>query len=236
MNDQQTRSLGLNHGKSWDSLPSDEGPINWSFDTAAGSVQGPLELESFNNQSMMLSLETGQTALLIQDNKLRAIFLDGVHNIQVGHGFNQIPSSASLVFISTAATLQLRWKKDSSVQWSTSGESGLTGHCNLSISNPVAFYESYLHNNTSIAEDHALAEIDATVRTALAEMVGTSPLGGGPTTAAELQSRLACVSAQTLSEDLAAQGLTCLQLNLYAMASHVDTEPGSKTSFAPVHY
>jgi len=185
---------------------------------------------------MMLSLETGQTSLLIQDQKIRALFLDGSHNLLVGHGINQINPTASLVFLNTANSIQLRWKKDNPVQWNASGENGIIGHCNLSISNPVSFYENHLSYNDTIAEDHALAEIDATARSILADMIGSSPLGGGPTTAAELQSRLTCVSAQSLTEELAAQGLTCHQLNLYTLSSHVGQEAETRTSLAPVHY
>ncbi len=217
-------------------LPANEGPIGWSFDPAQGVVQGPLDLESFSGKSMMLSLDTDQTALLIEDEKLHAIYLDGTHNLIVGHGFNQISPKASLVFISMASSLQLRWKKDKPVQWSSSDKSGIIGHCDLTITDPVAFYNSFLHDNKSIAEEHALTELDTMVRDVLAELIGNNSLGGGPTTVAELQSRLTCVSAQTLTEELAAQGLTCHQLNLYTMASHMELDATAKARFAPVHY
>ncbi len=236
MSSHRSCTQGLDHGKKWDALPAEEGPINWSFNVAQGIVQGPLDLNSFQGQSMMLSLDTGQIALLTQDNNLCALYLDGIHNLKVGHGFNQISPNATLVFINTAASLQLRWKKNNPIQWNDRSENSLIGHCDLAISDPIMFFEGYLQRADSIAEERALTEIDVTVRSILADMIGTGPLGGGPTTAAELESRLTCLSSQTLTEELADQGLSCHQLALYPKVSQIELDSTARDRFAPVHY
>ena len=122
------------------------------------------------------------------------------------------------------------------MRWNSGDQDGLIGHCDLTISDPVLFYETILQQSDSMAEDYVQLAIDTNVRTALAGIIGSNPLGSWDTTAGELLSRLTCLSAETLTEDLATQGLTCHQLNLYTDTSSMDVDAATQSSFVSVHY
>ena len=51
--------------------------MDWSVDQELGLIQGPLDLEFMRGKRMLLALEQGQYALLVGDNSLKAVYLEG---------------------------------------------------------------------------------------------------------------------------------------------------------------
>ena len=77
MSGQHNETSGLNHGRNWTTLPDDESVVDWSVRPDQGLVQGPLDLEFLRGRKVALSLEPGQVALLVCDDCLQAVYLDG---------------------------------------------------------------------------------------------------------------------------------------------------------------
>ena len=79
--------------------------------TGVVHVQGPLDLEFLRGRKMSLTLEPGQMALLIQEGGLKAVYLDGAHYLDVGHGPHQVPADSSLLFLAAERHINLNWSR-----------------------------------------------------------------------------------------------------------------------------
>ena len=165
---------GLTSGRKWGAFPAEDNMMEWSIERDGELVQGPLDLEFLRGKRILLTLEPNQFALLVSDNKLQAVYLEGGHQMEIGNGRNQIPTSSSLVFLAANQTIQQRWTKLNPVKWNNQHGLESIGHCTLHIDAPARFYRSFLEKTTCWDEqsiNQAIAEVN---REALATILESS--------------------------------------------------------------
>lgn len=218
---------GLDSGRNWGSVPAEEGSMEWSVDREGGLVQGPLDLGFLRGKRILLSLEPGQLALLVGENRLQAVYLDGGHQLQVGNNPNQIPTTSSLIFLAADQPIQLRWTKLDPVTWSGDLRVAAIGHCELQIEAPSLFYAAFLKDTTCWDEQTISRAIDSATREALRSILEPSTPGRS-LSEAELQSRLMDLSAEELGESLTGIGLCCTQVALYTATPPAETHSAEK--------
>lgn len=207
----QEKQPGLSSGRSWGAVDAESNFREWMMDPDGGMVQGPLDLDFARGRRLMLTLEPGQTALLLRDNVLRAVYLDGGHVLEVGNAERQISPASCLVFVATGQPLQLRWTKLDPVTGSCLPGPGAIGHCALFVDAPKCFYEHFLAGTTAWDEQSVHRAVDLAARRALAEIL--APCAGAGD--AELQARLMSLQPEDLSEGLADVGLACGRIAVY---------------------
>jgi hypothetical protein len=144
MNSENFTTKGLHNGRDWESLPPDEGPLEWTLDHRQGLIQGPLDLEFFRGRKISLVMEPGQLAMLVQDSTLQAVYLDGAHYLDIGHGVHQVPADGSLVFLATDHGINLNWSRETPLQLGSGSSEALIGGCSLTVHGPARFYQTFL--------------------------------------------------------------------------------------------
>jgi len=224
MNSDLITTLGLDNGRDWETLPVDEGPIEWTLDHRQGLIQGPLDLEFLRGRKISLALEPGQMALLIQDKDLKAVYLDGAHYLDIGHGNHQVPADSSLVFLAANRHINLNWSRQTPLELGHTCDEALIGGCSLAIDGPARFYRTFLDTPEMPDPEFLARLIDQMVRGILEDMLGTmfgSTETAGP---AEIQSRLTRLTPEDLADDLAPCGLACVNLAIYTAAPPVENE------------
>lgn len=215
---------GLDHGRSWDSLPNDEGPLEWTLDHRQGLIQGPLDLEFLRGRKMSLVLEPGQMALLLQEGDLKAVYLDGAHYLDIGHGAHQVPGESSLLFLAADRNINLNWSHQEPLIPGEASGKALIGGCSLAIDAPARFYRTFLDTPDMPDSDFLARLVGQVVRGALEEFLSTMLEGteaGGP---GGFQSRLTRLTPTDLADDLTPYGLTCVNLAVYTAAPPVENE------------
>lgn len=207
----QGQQPGLSSGRNWGAIDAEDNYREWAMDPNGGMVQGPLDLDFARGRRLMLALEPGQSALLVRDNDLQAVYLDGGHVLEVGNGERQVSPRSCLVFLAMGPALQLRWTKLNPVTGSCLPEPGAIGHCALFVDAPSRFYRNFLAGTTAWDEQSLQHAVDQAARRALAEIL--EPCGG--LGEAELQTRLMGLQPEDLSEGLADLGLACCRIAVY---------------------
>ncbi len=206
MNDVVTPSLG--HGRDWSVLPADGAAYEWTIDPAQGLVQGPLDLEFLRGQRVALHLEPGQIAMLVREQHLQAVFLDGGHILDIGRGDGQIPPECRLVFLAQSHNLDAAWNRDEPLDLGDGLD--VIGSCSLAVTGPRRFYETYLAGLDAWDEAFLLRLARQSVQAALAAVLdGTD---GDPM---HLQARLTALDPADLDEELAPCGLSCARAAFY---------------------
>jgi hypothetical protein len=224
MNSDLLTKAGLQNGRDWDSIPADEGPIEWSLDHRQGLVQGPLDLEFLRGRKMSLALESGQMALLVQDSDLKAVYLDGAHYLDIGHGNHQVPADGQLVFLAADRNINLNWSRATPLQLGPGRQEALIGGCSLTIDGPARFFRTFLDTPEMPNPEFLVGLIDQMVRGILEENLGSlfgSAELAGP---AEFQARLTRLTPGDLADDLMSCGLACLNLAIYTAAPPVEND------------
>jgi hypothetical protein len=215
---------GLNHGRDWDTLPTDEGPLEWTLDHRQGLIQGPLDLEFLRGRKMSLILEPGQMALLLQEGGLKAVYLDGAHYLDIGHGAHQVPADSSLLFLAADRHINLNWSRQEPLEVGKDQHQALIGGCSLAIDAPARFFRTFLDTPETPDAEFLVRLVDQVVRGALEDLLGTVLEGveaGGP---GGIQSRLTRLSPADLADDLDPCGLACVNLAVYTAAPPVENE------------
>ena len=220
---------GLNNGRDWESLPEDEGPLEWTLDRRQGLVQGPLDLEFLRGRKMSLILEPGQMALLIQEDDLQAVYLDGAHYLDIGHGTHQVPPGSKLVFLAADRDINLNWSHQEPLTLSQGQGPALIGGCSLAIDAPARFYRTFLNTPETPEPEFLTRLVDQLVRGVMEEFLGDL-FGGAITGPGEIQPRLTRLTPEDLTDDLAPYGLTCVNLAIYTAAPPVENEYGPEIS------
>jgi len=172
-----------------------------------GLIQGPLDLEFLRGRKISVVLEPGQMAMLIQDSELKAVYLDGAHYLDIGHGSHQVPAESSLIFLAANRHINL-----------------MIGGCSLTIDGPARFYRTFLDTPDMPESDFLVCLIDQFVRGVLEEFLGSLFDPAAAPSPAEIQSRLTRLTPKDLADDLAPCGLSCVNLALYTAAPPVDDE------------
>jgi hypothetical protein len=220
-------SVGMGHGRDWNVLPDDECVVDWSVHPDQGLVQGPLDLEFLSGRRVALNLEPGQVALLICDNDLQAVYLDGGHILDIGEGRGQVPCRGNLVFLAVGQGLDVGWSAPQPLQLGENGP-GLIGHCNLAIDTPGRFYHTFLAGDADWDETFILRLVRQATRAALERV-----LGDAGDDAARLQARLANLQAEDLDEELAPLGLACRRASVYTAAPPIEVSSADATGQFP---
>ena len=215
---------GLDHGRDWESLPPEEGPLEWTLDHRQGLVQGPLDLEFLHGRRMSLMLEPGQMALLIHDDDLKAVYLDGAHFLDIGHGTHQVPADGSLLFLAADRDINLNWSRHEPLKVGENRQEALIGGCSLTIDAPARFYRTFLDTPETPDPGFLIRLVDQVVRGALEEFLGTMLEGVASEGPGGLQSCLTRLTPADLADDLVPCGLACLNLAVYTAAPPVDSE------------
>lgn len=216
MSDERYQGESLGNFRRWASMPAAGVPLEWSVDPAQGSIQGPLDLEFLRDKRMVLLLEEGQQALLIQDGQLRAVYLDGLHHLEIGAGKGQISPSGRLLFLAMDVPLQLSWSRSNPLRWGPAAHETLIGSCALRVAWPGRFFGTFLLGVESPDPGFVQRLIDQAVRGLFEEVV--KDFAGNGLDAAALQARLMRLSPGDLNEDLNEFGLACTHLAVYTAA------------------
>jgi len=212
---------GLGNGRNWSALPAEEGPLEWSVDPEGALVQGPLELESFRGRRLLLVLEEGQYALLVGEQGLAGVYLDGAHTLDVGTGENQVPPGARLIFLAAERTLDVAWNRENPLGITGRGGDQLIGGCRLEVARPACFYRTFLDGSEGSDPEFVTRLIDQYVRGLLENLLDDLDPRGGT---AAVQSRLTALGPQDLADDLETCGLRCVNLALYTAAPPVESD------------
>jgi hypothetical protein len=206
MNDVNNSTLG--HGRDWAVLPADDAAYEWTIDPSQGLIQGPLDLEFLRGHRVALHLEPGQIALLVLEQRLQAVYLDGGHILDIGRGDAQIPPECRLVFVTQTRGLDAAWTRDEPLDLGDGA--GLIGSCTLTVSGPRRFYETYLAGLDGWDEAFLRRLARQSVAAAVAAI-----LEGTTDAPLLLQSRLTALQPSDLDEELAPCGLSCVRAAFY---------------------
>jgi hypothetical protein len=228
MNGSDAGRIGLNSGRSWTALPDQEQALEWSLDPAGDFVQGPLKLVFMRGKRILLNQEEGQLALLQEAGELRAVYLEGGHILEVGTQQGQASPESSLIFVSCAQPVHLRWTHGNPIDLPWVGKQHLIGSCSLVVAGPAAFYDKFMRGQSTIEAPLIRDAMESVARQALMDYL-TGTRIGEQADPVGLQSTLMNLQAETLSDELAPFGLDCVHLSLYTAAPPVEegTEPAS---------
>ncbi len=224
MNSDVITTTGLQNGRDWESLPANEGPLEWTLDHRQGLIQGPLDLEFLRGRKISLVLEPGQLAMLIQDSDLKAVYLDGAHYLDIGHGNHQVPADSRLIFLAANRHINLNWSHQAPLSLDPNRDEAIIGGCSLTIDGPARFYRTFLDTPEILDPEFLVRLIDQLVRGILEEFLGNLFDPAAPPGPAEIQSRLTRLTPEDLADDLAPCGLACVNLAVYTAAPPVDDE------------
>jgi hypothetical protein len=209
---------GLNGGRNWDLLAAEDGPLQWTVDASRGLIQGPLDLEFLRDRRLCLSLAPGQMALLVDQDIVKAVYLDGGHFLDIGAGEGRIHPDCQLIFLATDQPIKLNWPAGRSLRIGRDPGIALIGHCTLALTGPQRFFETFLCGTDGIDQDFTLRLIEQMVHGALEEILSDFTDAIGETLSVDVQSRLTNLSPADLEDELGASGLACTHLAIYTAA------------------
>lgn len=224
MSDTSTNDRKLPGRRRWSAQSGDELPIAWSINSADGLLQGPLDLGFLQGRRLSLTLHDGQTALLLGEGRVQAVFKSGRHELEIGAGEKGIDPEWRLLFLVPGAGLALRWTAESQLRCAGENGPSLIGTCLLDIADPRTFHDTFLAGATALDPAFTLVLIDRVVQGVVAaclQPLHPETAGQSPT---ELQARLTGIGPEALADELAPCGLVCRQLALYTARAPVDLE------------
>lgn len=192
------------------------------------AIEGPLPLDLFADQLLVLELADGQLAIHEIDGKVVRVYLDGVHELDVGPGQNQIAPLGQLTFVRTGALLNWRWQNSSLLRIDLGGgnatEIPIRGACALAVADPYTLHSNVLSGLSGVPLDRLTGVLDTLVRSRLEQrlrdLVERQVLDR--TRAGVLLERL---SASDLDDDLAPLGLRCEHLGVISLATDLEEAP-----------
>lgn len=206
--------------------------VVWRPASPPRAIEGPLTLECFDGNTLVLELAPEQIACREDRGCLQQVLLGALHRFEIGKSREQTPPSSRIIFLRSDAPLVLRWTGAAGLilnpaadgtrgsAGSRSGDTAqglrlpLRGICRLHLADPMLFYRSALQGLNRPSEENLLGVLDALVRTHLASHL--EPLaGGGVLDRLHAQTLLADLGPDDLGEDLEALGLACLHLAAY---------------------
>jgi hypothetical protein len=204
--------------RNWDVLPADEAPVDWTVDPGQGWIQGPLDLEFLRGRCLALSLAPGQMALLVRENSLQTVYLDGGHLLDIGPGPEQIAPACGLIFLAGNGALNLHWNSDRPLRIGREPGTALIGHCHLMVDGPQSFFDAFLRGPATIDPDFILRLVEQMVHGSLEEILADVCNDSHDPGPLEIQSRLTGLSPADVADELAACGLGCTNLAVYTAA------------------
>ncbi len=221
-NDQgQDSSQGLRNGRDWGALPLRQEQYQWSMEINGPTVQGPLDMEFLRGQRMLLTLETGQFGLLVRDDALKALYLDGCHHLDIGNNNDQIQTDSLLYFLSTDKPMEFRWTSNHDNCFTTDDGTKIIGQCSVRIEKPARFYHRILRSlsdcSPKVLQQHLEPMIQKAFHNLLDQVCQMSWEHAG-----NLQSSLMDLGPSQLDEFLSEHGLFCDSLAAYTAAPPIE--------------
>jgi hypothetical protein len=211
----------LTSGRDWGALPLRHGQYEWKMEAEGGLVQGPVEMEPFLGQHMLLNLDLGQYGLLVRDGALKALYLDGCHNLEIGRRSDQIQTNSSLIFLSTEESLDFQWKANTADGFVTGDGIPVIGRCTVKIEKPARFYHRVLRPMNDWSPDHLKEHLKPLVHKAFHDLL-TEACETGCDHPGGLQSLLMGLGAHQLDDFLSEHGLYCVSLAAYTAAPPIE--------------
>ena len=207
-------------------------PIDWSIDASGGPLQGPLALAFLDGREMVLHLQRGQVALLLDAGRLRATYAAGGHALRIGDGDGDIAPRCHLLFLDVAGGLPVRWTAEAPLRCGPGGDIAVVGGARLDVADPAAFHAAFLAGAEVVDAGLVLALADRLLQAAVAARLAASSTptsDGAPSawTPASLQARLTTLRESDLADDLAPCGLSCRELAAYTAAPPVERAPAA---------
>ncbi|MBK8167366.1 MAG: hypothetical protein IPK64_15595 [bacterium] len=200
-------------------------PIDWSIDSADGPVQGPLALAFLQGRELALHLLRGQSALLLGEGRLRAVFGPGRHELHVGGAAGGVDARWHLLFLCLGDGLDLRWSAAAPLRCGPSGDVALVGGGRLVVADVGAFHDAFLAGAEIVDPALVLTLADRLLQAAVAARLATPTIDGpGDWSAAGVDTRLAALRAEDLAEDLAPCGLACHSLDIQAVCGDIERD------------
>lgn len=197
-------------------------PIDWSVDDADGPIQGPLALAFLHGRRLALSLAKGQSALLLGEGRLRAVFPTGEHELGIGDG--GIDPSWRLLFLAPGKGLAVRWTTASPLRCGDGTGMSLIGLCRLEIADPRAFHDTFLGGVETVDPAFVLVLVDRLAQGAVAAQLAPAVPGVPAWSPAAVQARLTRLGPDDLTDELSPCGLVCRQLAVYTAQPPVDLD------------
>jgi hypothetical protein len=200
-------------------------PIDWSVDSADGPVQGPLALAFLHGREMALHLRHGQSALLLGDGRLRAVFGPGRHELRVGGRADDVDARWHLLFLCLGDGLDLRWTPAAPLRCGPAGDVAVTGSARLVVADPAAFHDAFLAGATTVDPALVVTLADRLLQAAVA--AGLTPATGGSAgdwSATSVRTRVAGLRAEDLAEALAPCGLACRGLDIRTTCGDIERD------------
>ncbi len=214
-------SSGLTSGRDWGALPLRHEQYEWSMDADGPMVQGPVTMESLLGQRMLLTLEAGQYGLLIRQDALKALYLDGCHHLDIGSRPDQVQTDSQLLLLSTDQSMDFRWTSTSDLGFTTSDGTRVIGRCSVRIEKPARFYQRFLRKLEDWSPQSVRSHLEPLAHqafndllTQICQLEWDNPGG--------LQSTLMNLCAGQLDEFLGEHGLFCESLAAYTEAPPVE--------------
>ncbi len=208
----------LSHGKNWGALPVEGASLHWSMEDGGPMVQGPFELKEHRGRRMLLHLEPGQYGLLVTEEQLRAVYLEGGHHLEIGNGPQQVPVDGSLILLSSDEPMPFRFAGDCALK--APDGTGIIARGTLRLQKPARFYHRILRQaGRDWSSDSLLAVLTPVVREAFQDLL-ESCLEDTCGDTGTLQSALMTLDPSRLDEFLAPAGLYCA-----SVAAYTDTPP-----------
>lgn len=199
-------------------------PIAWSVETGDGPLQGPLALEFLRGRRLDLFLAPDQLALLLDGERLRAVYRPGHNLLDVGDGPGQLSPRWRLLFLAVGDGLDLRWTAEAPLRCGAGDRPDVIGTCRVAIASPEAFHGTFLAGVEHPEFALVLTLIDRLVQASLAALLTGAGADGAPVTAGGIQARLTGLQPADLADALAPCGLVCRRLAVYTAHAPIEAE------------
>lgn len=188
----------------------------WSIAPEHGIVQGPLDLAFFADDGLDLTLADGQVALIERDDALQDILGSGHHDLSDCRG-------GRVYFVTLDRPITWQWSAGA-VLWAGSPARKravpIIGSCSVTVFDAAAFHAAFLSGAGNVGGAWQPV-LDTLVRSCLERRL-QHVAGDAPADASAIQTLLAAIDAECLTEDLAEMGLTCAHVAVYTRQGPVE--------------
>lgn len=188
----------------WEVRETGPTTLAWAFDPRDGAVQGPLDLASFAGATLLLTLEPGQTALLVRDGQPQRAWLEGSHLLAVGDAPGELSTAGSLFMIATGTTIPCRWGECPAL--GLPGGARAHGGAAFRIVAPSRFYHAFLRSAETAGAGFLRRLLGALLQARLAERLATTD----PANADEARRTLAALGPDDVAEGWDELGVACV--------------------------
>ena len=148
-------------------LPDNAHPLEWCMNDKGEILQGPLEMTYLGGKKIVLNLAPDQVGLLTAAGKLRTIYLDGGHILDVGTRPGQIHPDWQMVFLAADRPLNLRWTFGNPIALPGPEKRHIIGICDLAITGPADFFDHFLQSLPDLDARVLLDAVERVTRQAL---------------------------------------------------------------------